>query len=325
MTYPYTDRDFENDRVISRRSFLSASLTLPFIAACKPAPMERLRIAVNPWIGYDPLVLLRESNSPLMAEIRVVDLMSNSESMRALRNGLIDAAALSLDESMRLVEQGFPVRIIAVLSESHGADAVLARPGLKQPVDLRGQRVGLESTALGEVMLAELLTHAKLQQTDLVLVHAEAESHAELLKNGSLDAVITFDPMKSQLQNAGFSVIFDSRQIPGEIIDVLVARSDISPAGASTLARAWLRGMAQFLSEPERAHSLLASGTGLTVAQYRDALRGIRFFTPEENEKLLSGGLYAYSEKLVNVMRSGGLLKNPPDWSILLPKIGAGA
>ncbi len=305
---------------LSRRHFIACLSVLPFLASCSAAPAPPVRIGVNPWVGYDPLVLLREIDHPLLSEVQVIELMSNSESQRALRNGIIDAAALTLDEALRLADQGLPLKIVAVLSDSFGADAVLAKPQLRQPGELRGQRLGLESTALGELMLAKLLDQSGLKQTDLILVHTEAGLHAEGLENGSLDAVITFEPMKSQLEKSGFQVIFDSRQIPGTIIDVVVARADLSPARRHSVAKAWEKGLAHFLEAPEQSTKILAAGTALSQEEYRNALRGIHFLSAAENRALLTGGLPARAAGIVEIMLEKRLLNQPPNWPALLPQ-----
>ena len=77
-------------------------------------------------MGYEPLVLAQETGT-LPPAMRVVELASNTETKRAFRNGLIELAALTLDEALRLADEGEALHIVAVLSDSAGADAVLAR------------------------------------------------------------------------------------------------------------------------------------------------------------------------------------------------------
>ena len=59
-----------------------------WLAGCGPAsPPAPWRIAVNPWVGYEPLVLAQETGT-LPPAMRVVELASNTETKRAFRNGL---------------------------------------------------------------------------------------------------------------------------------------------------------------------------------------------------------------------------------------------
>jgi NitT/TauT family transport system substrate-binding protein len=288
------------------------------LSACGAPPEPPVRVSVNPWVGYDPLVLARERNLLDSARIKVVELMSNSESQRALRNGLTEAAALTLDEALRLADSGVPLRIVALLSDSHGADAVLAHPDISTPAQLKGKRIALEETALGALVLDRLLAAGGLNRADISTLHVEAAMHADLLASGKVDAVITFEPMKSQLLGRDFRVIFDSRGMPGEIVDVLVARAHLSDERIETLRAAWEAGRQALLADPDGAASLLAPGADLTPAEYLATLQGLRFLTPDENAaRLTSAALARDAGALANHLQARGLLRRVPDWSAL--------
>ena len=51
-----------------------------------PQPQPPLRVATTPWIGYQPLVLAEDLGQFPQDAIRLVELSSNTESLRALRN-----------------------------------------------------------------------------------------------------------------------------------------------------------------------------------------------------------------------------------------------
>lgn len=107
------------------------ALSALWLGACNPASLPTpWRIAVNPWMGCEPWVFAQEMGT-LPQAMRVVELASSTETKRAFRNGLIEVAALTWDEALRLADEGEALHIVAVLSESTGADNVLvARPDL---------------------------------------------------------------------------------------------------------------------------------------------------------------------------------------------------
>jgi len=45
-------------------------------------------------------------------------------------------------------------------------------------------------------------------------------------KKRQVDAIVTFEPVKSELLSSGANILFDSHQIPGRIVDVLVVRKN---------------------------------------------------------------------------------------------------
>ena len=293
------------------------------LAGCAEAPQPPLRVGVNPWVGYDPLVLAGERRLFDPTRVRVVELSSNTESKRALRNGLLDGAALTLDEVLRLADAGLELKIIAVLDVSHGADAVLAREGIRAPADLEGQTIALEQTALGTLVLDRLLRAGNLSRDDVRLIHVEAAQHGSVLTSGRADAVITFEPMKSWLAARGFNVIFDSRAMSGEIVDVLVARADVLeprlPEWVELLA-GWERARRALLADESAADSL-APGVELTPEEYRATLGGLTLTDLKEGVRLLSGPspeLTRVGSGVAETLRQLGLIDRAPDWGALL-------
>lgn len=302
------------------------------LAACGEGPQPPLRVGVNPWVGYDPLVLARDRKLLDSSRVRVVELGSNTESMRQLRNGVLEAAALTLDEALRLADEGTALRIVALLDVSHGADAVLAAPRIAGPADLKGKRVAVEEGAVGAMVLARLLQAGGLAAADVTVQRVEASQHEGALRAGRVDAVVTFEPMKSRLEAQGFRTIFDSRQMPGEIVDVLVVRPDVlagRPAEVTELLAGWERGREALVARPEAAAALLAPGADLTPDQYLATLRGLRFHSLADSARLLArhpAPLAFGDARPAETLLRLGLIGRPPDWRALLaPEAAASA
>lgn len=287
------------------------------LSGCSP-PTPPLRLVVNPWIGYDPFLLAREE-SQLEEGIKIVEVLSNSESQRVFANGLVEAAALTLDEALRLADRGVPLRIAAVLDVSMGADAVLARPDIQRLDQLKGRRIGVETGAVGALMLARLLEAAKLKADEVSILPIEVTQHVALLSDGRLDAVITFEPVRTQLLRQGFRVLFDSHALPNQIIDVLVIQPEVD---ARPLITAWQTGLDTLQKDPSAATAKLATGTDLSADEYRHALTGLRFLSHTESTQWLAGGaealLVTQAQPIVTELIKAGLLQRPPDWPLLL-------
>lgn len=314
----------------ARGAALGALLAMVLVA-CNAPPAPPLRVAVNPWVGYDPLVLARERRLIDPAQVRVVDLMSNSESQRALRNGLVDAAALTLDEALRLADSGVPLRIVAVLGVSQGADAVLAQADIDGPAALKGKRILLEETAVGALVLDRLLTAGGLRRDEVRTLHVESGQQEAVLQGGRADAVITYEPISSRLLARGYHVIFDSSRMPGEIVDVLAVRAELPAARTRALLAAWEAGRRSLLAEPQAAAAILAADSELSADAYLATLDGLRLLTPADSAARLAappgGGpapLARDGAALAQSLQALGLLARPPDWPALLGASPAG-
>jgi len=209
-------------------AFACVALVLS-LAGCMREPETALRIGTNVWIGSEPLYLARELGRLDPAAVQLVEYPSASEVLRAFRNQAIDGMVISLDELFGLAADGFQPRIILVVDVSHGADVVVGRRGMRTMRDLKGKSVAVESSALGAFVLSRALAVNGMQAGDVNVVHLESNEQPSAFEKGQVDGAVTFDPYRAQLLRAGAKTLFDSTQIPGEIVDLLAASSKSSP------------------------------------------------------------------------------------------------
>ncbi len=230
---------------------LTAVLAL-LLTACDQRPVSPLRIGSNTWIGYEPVYLAREHGWIDSGHIRLVELNSASAVIEQIRIGQLDGGMLTLDEVLNLVGHGIPMKVVALLDLSNGADALLGREGMTLDT-LEGRRIGVENTAVGAIMLDAALQDAGLSTDDIEIVPLEAHDHLAAWDHGRIDALVTFEPMRSRLVAQGARVLFDSRRIPDRIIDVLAIRADVDPRQVphiEALLTAYGRALSAFEADP---------------------------------------------------------------------------
>lgn len=303
--------------------WLATCIVAILLQACAEPPQLPLQLALNPWVGYDPLVLARERGLLDPAQLRVVELETSSDSVQQLRNGLIDAAALTLPEAIELAAAGTDVRIVAVLSLSKGADAVLVANGIADAAALKGGRIGLENSALAAIMLQRLLEAGHMRRDDVHLVTLPVSDHEWAMRRGHVDAVITFEPVISRLRATGFRIVLDSADMPGEVVDVLVVRTDVlqrRPGQVKALLDAFERGRREMLEQPEQAARELAPGADLSVVDYLSALSRVRLYSLQQSGELLRDVPHSpvlALDRLSTDLKSAGRMMLEPRWSTL--------
>jgi NitT/TauT family transport system substrate-binding protein len=286
---------------------------LVLIAACSPTNETPLRIGTNSWIGYEPLYLARSLSFYDNTTIKLVELTSASDVIHAIRSGTLEGAALTLDETLSLIDDGFDLKVILVFDFSNGGDVLLAKPDIKTLKELRGKRVAVESSAVGALLLDSALSSVDLAVTDIEIVSCTADEHIACYQTN--DAVVTFDPVKSQLLGQGASLLYDSRQIPDKIVDVLVVSEKITQSHPNSL-RQLLNGYfkaRQYLSEkPLKAAELMSSRLKLTPEEVIAGYSGLRMPLLSENHQLLTGdkaSLNQTANELAQFMFNRKLLK----------------
>lgn len=283
---------------------------------------------MDPWVGYDPLVLARDRGLTDPRQLRVVELPSASESLRHLRNGLLDAATLTLDETLRLADGGVDVRIVALLDASDGGDVVMAAPRITSPAMLKGEIIAVEDSGVGTLLLQRMLNKVGLTRADVRVTNMEVAQHLGALQSGAVAAAVSFEPLAGSMETAGFRRLFDSSEISGEILDVLVVRAEVlkqRPESVDALLRAWYAGLHVFQLDTPGAAQSLALGTDLSPEAYEAVLNGLVFYSREASERELSGSpapLVAQASPVANVLIDTGLIKSPPRWEQLIDPTG---
>lgn len=203
---------------------LGSMLLIALLTACQPAPEPTLRIGTNVWPGYEPLYLARDLAVFHEPNVQLVEYRSASQVISGFQKGVIDLAAVTLDEAVRLAASGEPIEVIWIFDFSDGADQLLARADIPSVNALKGKRIGVEESALGAFVLQRVMDLHQLTDQDLTVVPLGVSEHAQAMAQGKVDAVITFEPEKSAVVKLGAHTLFSSKQIPGEIVDVLIAR-----------------------------------------------------------------------------------------------------
>ena len=220
----------ESCSLLNRRRFLKAASAISVagllgcIEGCGSS--GPIKIASHIWPGYEFLFLARDMGWLKPEDAVLVETHNASESLEHLLNGKVQGAALTLDETLRVIQQGVPLWVVLLFDVSSGADALLVKSHIKSLTDLKGARIGVETTAVGALMLNKIMAKAKLLPTDFEVVHFNVDTHLTTWQNNNLDALITYDPTATKIEKLGAVRLFDSREIPNTIFDVLAVRRD---------------------------------------------------------------------------------------------------
>ncbi len=307
---------------MSRRCFLHGTFalaSLPWIAACARKPFA---IGVHPWIGYESFRLAREFGW-LPEGVVLHEGKSALDTLAGLRQGRLDAGALTLDETIAARVSGVPLSVVLVFNVSAGADVLLVRPEIKTLAELAGKRIGVERSAVGALMLVKTLSHAGLDESAIQVVDIPVPAQPKAWREGRIDAAITYEPVASQLRREGAVALFDSRQIPDTIFDVLAVRRD-RLIGRRRLLRqlieAHFRALAHLRINREDAIYRIATYQKTTDVDVRRALGGVMLPGLEANHVFLKAGslFHQAAQQLMSLMHSKGLIPQRDEMKQLL-------
>jgi NitT/TauT family transport system substrate-binding protein len=313
-------------KTMARRALwlLTCAALLAALSGCIREPEPALRIGTNVWIGSEPLYLARELGHLDLGAVQLVEYPSASEVLRAYRNQAIDGMVISLDELFSLAVDGLQPRAILVVDVSHGADAVVGRRGMRSMHDLKGRPVAVESGALGAFVLSRALALNGMQPADVKVVHLESNEQPGAFEKGQIDGAVTFDPYRVQLLRSGATTLFDSTQIPGEIVDLVAVRASVlekQPNAVRALLSGWFAALEYMKLDPKDAARRMGIRQQTSGEQFLAALRGLHIPSREQNLRMLGGAapeLSLTGRRLMALMLDSKLLRDKLEIETLL-------
>lgn len=288
---------------------------LVWLAGCSSD--QPLIVSLHPWLGYETLFLAHEFGW-LPSNVKLHETKNATESQLALLSGQVDAACLTLDEALRIQATGLPIIIVLVFDISAGADNVVARSNINTLADLAGKKIGFENTGVGALIFSKLLEAANLPNTALKIVNLSPDNQLVAWRNAEVDAVITYEPVTQHLTSEGGHILFDSRQMPDTIFDVLAVRADrISGRdhALKALIESHFRGLSHLQVNRYDALYRIAPHQGLSYAAINKILAGINLPSLVANQSYLAnnGVLVSAAKSIANILLQHQIIRKEPN------------
>ncbi|UCH47782.1 MAG: ABC transporter substrate-binding protein [Betaproteobacteria bacterium] len=273
-----------------------------------------MRIAINPWPGYE-FLYLADQKGFFKAEgldVELLELASLADVKRVFEQGRADAMASTAIEVVQVATTSErDIAIVLVPDYSNGGDVIVARDPISILSELKGKKVGVEIGLLGTYILSRAMQSAGLSADDVIQINVEQLSAEEALMSGEVDAMVTYPPFSTSiLKHKGMSKIFSTAQIPEEVIDTVSIRADAiaNPTiWQEKFHNAWQRALDFADENPEEAYRIMAAREGITPAEFADALTGMKLLSKQDQSAILgSGKLKANLEQVCETLNRAG-------------------
>ncbi len=290
---------------------------------------EPLRIGINAWPPFELLYLAQEKGffHDEKVEVELVDFSSYTGVLRSYHQGNIDGFFATLNEVLIADNfQDLPA-VVMVADYSFGGDALVVRDHIKSLSELKGKRIAYEESALGSYVLERILEIGGLKAGDVTVINRLPEEGEKDFLEGRADAVVTYEPSLGRLLRAGGAkALFTSRNLPGEIVDVMVMRRSVLRDHADEtrrMMRAWFKALAWQEAHPDEAAEIMAKRQNVTVSEFLSGLQGAHIPDLQENLQLMGtsgqpGPLFQTAGRLGDFLARHELAKRPAAGADLL-------
>jgi len=290
-----------------RRIIRLGLLTLLALCSLQAVAGERYRVAWSHYTGWEPWGyaehsgILKKWADKYGIEIELTLVNDYIESINLYTSGEFDACTMTNMDALTIPAVGGVDSTALIVGDfSNGNDGIVMKNG-KSVADLKGRTINLVELSVSHYMLARALDMNGLSERDVKLVNTSDADIAALFAAEPNGAAVTWNPPLMQARNAkGAELVFDSSQIPGEIIDLMVVRTDAGDSLKQALVGAWYEVMAVMSGQDARAQeaiAYMAAASEATEAELRAQLRTTAmFYQPQK------AAAFARSEKLKETM-----------------------
>lgn len=224
-------------------------------------------------------------------KIDVVQVNDYVESINQYTTGQFDATVMTNMDALTIpAASGVDSTALIVGDFSNGNDGVVLKGAEKSLADIHGLEVNLVELSVSHYLLARGLQSVELSERDVKVVNTSDADLVAAYSSGEVSAVTTWNPLLSEITvMPETSLVFDSSQIPGEIIDLLVVNTETlaaNPNFGKALTGAWYEIMATMSSDSDdatKAKTLMAEASGTDLAGYESQLASTKMFYKAED------------------------------------------
>jgi NitT/TauT family transport system substrate-binding protein len=262
-------------------AFLSL-LVSGVVQGAHAAEKKEFKVAWSIYTGYMPLAyaeragILKKWADKYGIQISLVQINDYIESINQYTAGQFDAVADTTMDTLTIPSAGGVDSSVIIMGDySNGNDAIFIKGKGKTLADLKGQKIHLVQYSISHYMLDLALKKAGLKPSDVETTNIADADFVAAFGAPEVQAVVVWNPATTQIAGmANASQVFSSSEIPGELQDVIVAKTDTVrqyPQFAKALTGAWFEALAvmrQNDAASVAARTFMAKLSGTDLADF---------------------------------------------------------
>lgn len=196
-----------------------------------------------PWPYAQQAGIVKKWADKYGISIKVVQVNDYVESVNQYTAGKLDGVTVANMDALTIpAAGGKDTSAIIVGDYSNGNDGIVLK-GADQLTAIKGRQVNLVELSVSHYLLARALEKAGLKPTDVRTVNTADADIVGAFGSPDVNAAVTWNPQLLEIKSLpGAKEVFNSSQIPGEILDLLVvdtATLKANPNLGKALAGIW--------------------------------------------------------------------------------------
>lgn len=271
-----------------KKTMFLAAVALATSVSGAASAAERCSIAWSHYTGWEPAGFIQDSGiakkwgTKYGVDLEFTLIGDYIESVNQYTAGAFEGVTVTNMDGLTIpAVGGVDTTALVVGDFSNGNDGILINGKDDVSVkDLQGSDVKLVELSVSHYLLARALEKEGLSERDLTVVNASDADLGSLISTSSKgDAFVTWNPILQTGRNVpNINMVFDSSDIPGEIVDTIMVRTDLNENCKKAVTGAWYEAMSAMASNSEGAIEFMAELAGGTVGEFKAQLKTTRMF-----------------------------------------------
>ncbi|SHE45761.1 putative urea ABC transporter substrate-binding protein [Acidocella aminolytica] len=287
--------------MLTRKTFLKSGAGLAAAATIAPAlparaaTKKKFTLAWTVYVGWMPWPwaaqqgIVKKWADKYGIEIEVVQVSDYATSINQYTSGMFDALTITNMDTLAVPAVGGVDSTSIITGDySNGNDAVILK-GKTKFEDIKGQKINIVQYSVSQYLLDRGLQLHGMTERDVRLVNTSDADMAAAFLTPDVTAVVTWNPIVEQIDaDKGAHNVFNSSQIPGEILDLVIVNSktlDANPEFAKALCGIWYETLGIMLSdtpEAKKAQAEMGQLSGTDYAGFASQLKTTHLFSSPE-------------------------------------------
>ena len=275
---------------------LAALLAIGLASPVQAEPKKDFRIAWSIYVGWMPwgyaadTGIVKKWADKYGISIDVVQINDYVESINQYTAGAFDGCVMTNMDALTIPAAGGVDSTALIVGDfSNGNDGVVLK-GATDLKAIKGRKVNLVELSVSHYLLARGLESVGLSERDITVVNTGDADIVAAAAAPGVDAIVTWNPQLAEVKALpGATLVFDSADIPGEIIDLMVVNSATlaaNPALGKALTGAWYETLALMAAQDaagKAAREAMAKASGTDLAGFASQLATTQmFYLPAE-------------------------------------------
>ena len=258
--------------------------------------LQTLKVGLNSWPGFSIVFYAQEKGlfKERGLDVKLVRFENGQDTVRAMMRGSLDMAFVSLWEAMQADPGNDKPTCILVTNISKGSDGVVSHSEIQSIEELKGKKVAAKLGTVDHLILLEALNLKNISPQDVTIEDVSNERGVEMLKAGSLDAAVVWEPlMSATAKEMNGNLIYTTDKTDSQAIGGLVTRANFLESDFNRISQfmlAWFDLMNAVEEQPKQVYAVVAEELGQTPESFARVYAGLEKGDIALNQRMFAAG-----------------------------------